>query len=277
MSYRVHGDSRIGRRAVNQDRLAFRVRDDAQFLVVADGMGGHAHGEVAAQVAVDHMVDAFEHRPSSALAQPRDFLEQCFNGAHGAILRVAGLRGLGEVPRTTCVACLVLDGVAHWGHAGDARLYLLREGRILHRSRDHTRVQQLLDKGLIDAAAARQHPDRHRVYNCLGGAVPPQVALSAAIPLRPGDVLALCSDGVWDPAGDGALVRHLGTTAPEQGVPSLMDDAERRAGPRADNLSLIVLRWDGRKIRPPLAPKSHEANPAWAESEIPGIIRPSQN
>lgn len=244
LNYLVHQESRIGRRAINQDRLVFRASDKALLLVAADGMGGHAHGEVAAQVAIDYMADAFEHQARPALADPFLFLTQCFNGAHAAIARVAGLRGLKEVPRTTCVACVVQDGLAHWIHAGDARLYLLRDGRILQRSRDHSRVQLQLAQGLIDADTAKHHPERHRVYSCLGGPVAPQLDFSAKTPLLPGDVLALCTDGVWGPAGDSRLARRLSEAPPEKAVPQLLDDAERKGGAHADNLSLIALRWE---------------------------------
>jgi len=244
MNYLVHQESRVGGRAINQDRLAFRATPEALLLVVADGMGGHAHGEVAAQVVIDYMTDAFEHQARPVLADPFLFLTQCFNGAHAAITRVAGLRKLSEVPRTTCVACVVQDGLAHWVHTGDARLYLLRDGRILNRSRDHTRVQLLLDQGLIDADMAKHHPDRHRVYSCLGGPAAPQIDFSAKTPLLPGDVLALCSDGVWAPAGDSRLAKRLCEAAPQQAVPQLLNDAEQRAGPKADNLTLIALRWE---------------------------------
>lgn len=244
MNYLVHHESRIGQRRINQDRLAFRASPEALLLVVADGMGGHAHGEVAAQVVIDYMTDAFEHKAKPRLPDPFLFLTQCFNGAHAAIARVAGLRNLSEIPRTTCVACVVQDGLAHWIHAGDARLYLLRDGRIQHRSRDHTRVQTLLDQGLIDADGAKRHPDRHRVYSCLGGDTSPQIDFSAKTPLLPGDVLALCTDGVWGPAGDSRLARRLSEAPPAQAVPQLLDDAEQKAGPKADNLSLIALRWE---------------------------------
>lgn len=279
MKYLIHGESRIGQRASNQDRIAWRMTSDAILMVVADGMGGHAHGEVAAQVTVDYISDAFEHQAKPTLADPFLFLAQCFNGAHAAIARVAGLRKLSEIPRTTCVACVIQDGLAHWVHAGDARLYLLRDGRIAQRSRDHTRVQLMLEQGLIDEAGAKTHPDRHRVYSCLGGgdAESPQMDFSAKTPLLPGDVVALCSDGVWGPAGDHRLVRRLTETPPPHSVVQLLDDAEHKAGGRADNLSLIVLRWETPSPYAAQLGSPSDEDIERAIDQIRGIIRPLQN
>lgn len=282
MKYQIHGESRIGKRAVNQDRIAWRATPGAILMVVADGMGGHAHGEVAAQVAVDYLSDAFEHQAKPTLPDPFQFLAQCFNGAHAAITRVAGLRKLSEVPRTTCVACVIQDGLAHWVHAGDARLYLLRGNRIFQRSRDHTRVQLLLEQGLIDEAGAKAHPDRHRVYSCLGGTASekgesPQMDFSAKTPLLPGDVIALCSDGVWGPAGDHRIVRCLTEIRPPQSVIQLLNDAEEKAGERADNLSLIALRWDTPSPYAAQLGSPSDEDIERAIDQIRGIIRPSQN
>lgn len=273
MNYLVWEQSRIGGRAVNQDRLLLRATSQALLLVAADGMGGHAHGEVAAQVAVDRLAGAFEREARPRLADPFGFLARGLNDAHAAILRVAGARELAEVPCTTCVACVIQDGLAHWVHAGDARLYLLRDGAVYRRSRDHTKVQLLLDQGLIDAATARRHPERNRVYSCLGGPGVPQIDFSSRTPLLPGDVLALCTDGVWSPAGDEALARLLGGDEPQRAGPRLMDLAEHNGGGHGDNLSLIALRWDDPSPWSAElgSPSDEEINRAI--DEIRGIIR----
>ena len=102
-------------------------------MVVADGMGGHLHGEVAAQIAVQYITEAFQREAQPQLKDPFLFLSGGLGNAHHAILDYAADRVLPEAPRTTCVACVVQDTVAYWAHAGDSRLYAFRGGRIMAR------------------------------------------------------------------------------------------------------------------------------------------------
>ena len=181
MKFTIYQKSRIGRRKSNQDRLAYCYSRDALLMVVADGMGGHRHGEVAAHLAVHSIAEAFRREATPALAEPARFLSQALMNAHGAIVDHAFDKALEDTPRTTVVACVVQDGLAHWAHAGDSRLYLLRDGRLAARTRDHSRVQLLIDQGLLDDEAAAHHPERNRIYSCLGtaGILPDQ--LTAAL------------------------------------------------------------------------------------------------
>jgi serine/threonine protein phosphatase PrpC len=244
MKFSIFHDSRIGRRAMNQDRLAWAQSDEAVFLVVADGMGGHRHGEVAAQIAVQHLATAFRNAANPALDSPAKFLRRSIGDAHRAINDYTSLRAipLSDSPRTTCVACVVQDGYATWAHVGDSRLYLVRGGRTIFRTLDHSHVQMMIDAGEITAEEALHHPQRNLVSTCLGGDVLPRIDISEAVMLLSGDTLALCSDGVWGPLGD-ALPAGL-TTPLESNVPRLLDTAEANAGPGCDNLSLIALRWE---------------------------------
>jgi serine/threonine protein phosphatase PrpC len=206
-------------------------------------MGGHLHGDLAAHLAAQHITQAFQREARPRLPDPGLFLSRALTGAHHAILDDALDRLLPEAPRTTLVACVVQDGAAYWAHAGDSRLYLLRRGHVLVRTRDHSRTQLLVDQGLLQPDEALTHPGRNRLYSCLGGNHAPQVEHSPRTPLRDGDILALCSDGVWGPAGDDSLVIHLTATPLGRGVPRLLDDAERRAGQNADNLSMVAMCW----------------------------------
>ncbi|HEY6896479.1 MAG TPA: PP2C family serine/threonine-protein phosphatase [Rhodocyclaceae bacterium] len=244
MKFNLHQESRIGGRRENQDRMVSRSTRDAVLLVVADGMGGHAHGEVAAQVCVNHIAELFDNHARPRLPDPFIFLALALERAHSAIGQTALAADLEEVPRTTCVACVIQDGIAHWAHAGDSRLYLLRGDAVFARTLDHSSVRLLVEQGVIDEEAARHHPNRNRVFSCLGGAMPPQVEFSRKTPLLPGDVLALCSDGAWGPLDEAAFVHTLVSAAPPLAVPQLLDAAEAAAGPRGDNLTLIALRWE---------------------------------
>lgn len=167
MKYSIFQDTRAGKRPYNEDRLGCWRRDQSLLLAVADGMGGHAHGEVAAQIAVDHLGQAFDAEARPKLAAPGGFLRSAVGDAHAQILEQARRRKLDETPRTTVVACVVQDGQAWWTHVGDSRLYLIRKGRVAARTRDHTYVQQLVDAGKIREEAAENHPDRNRVMRCL--------------------------------------------------------------------------------------------------------------
>ncbi len=244
MKFTIFQESRVGRRKNNQDRLAYCYSSDALLMVIADGMGGHLHGEVAAQIAVQFITHAFQREARPMLADPSLFLSRALGNAHNAILDYAFDKQLPEAPRTTVVACVVQEGFAHWAHAGDSRLYLLRQGRVAVQTRDHSRVQLMMDQGLLDAEGAARHPGRNRIYSCLGGSHPPQIEFSRRTALRDGDILVLCTDGVWGPLGNEALVSGLAGTNVMDAVPKLMNLAEQMAGPSCDNLSMIAMHWE---------------------------------
>jgi len=245
MQFSIYQESRRGARKSNQDRIAYCYTRDALLMLIADGMGGHLHGELAAEIAVQFITAAFRREAKPRLSDPRFFLRQALSGAHRAIIRQASDSGLPETPRTTCVACLVQDDAACWAHAGDSRLYHIRDGTILAQTKDHSLVQQLIDRGRIRAEAVAAHPQRNRIYNCLGSARPPRVDLTAATPLNAGDTLVLCSDGLWGPLSAKIISSVLLKMGIMQAVPQLLDEAEHRAGRNCDNLSAIAMTWEG--------------------------------
>ena len=179
MKCTIHQETHVGRRAANQDRLGHWRTPESVLLVVADGMGGHAHGEVAAELTLRHIAAGFKRDAQPRLANPDLFLFRAVGRSHGMLLREAQALGLTETPRTTVVACVVQDGRAHWSHVGDSRLYLVRKGEVLVRTRDHTLVQQLIDEGKLREREAGARPERTRLQQCVGGAHTPQVRFSA--------------------------------------------------------------------------------------------------
>ncbi len=243
MRFTIYQESRIGKRQSNQDRIAYCYSRDALLMLVADGMGGHLHGELAAHIAAQTITHAFQREAKPALPDPALFLSRALTGAHHAILDDTFTRSLPEAPRTTIVACVVQAGTAWWAHAGDSRLYLLRRARIEELSRDHSRVQLLIEQGIIHPADAANHPGRNRIYSCLGGTHSPQIDYSPPCKLQDGDVIALCSDGVWGPLDDDAMRVGLSAAPPSQSVPQLLDEAELRGGESADNLSVVAMCW----------------------------------
>ena len=249
MNYTIVQDSRIGGRDINQDRVAWLATDDSVLMVVADGMGGHLQGEVAAQLAIDTISERFRAAAKARLVDPAQFLAAALQQAHESIVRYAADCRIPShtAPRTTCIACVVQDGQVNWAHAGDSRLYLIH-GRAkgdagFMRTRDHSLVQRMVDDGIIESGQAASHPLRNRVFSCLGGDLMPSIEVSRSVPLQDGDVIALCTDGAWAPLGE-KLVRELGRASLTTSVPHLLDAAEQAAGPQADNLTLIAMRWN---------------------------------
>lgn len=244
MRFTIFQESRIGRRAANQDRIAYSYSRDALLLVVADGMGGHLHGEVAAQIAVQYVTEAFQREAAPTIPDPIAFLSRVLNSAHYAIVDYASDRLLKEAPRTTCVACLVQGNVAHWAHAGDSRLYLIRDARLCAMTRDHSRVRTMVEDGLISESEAAVHPARNRIFSCLGGSRMPQIEFSPRTPLHASDVIAMATDGVWGPLTTDQLVSTLSGVSVMESAPRLLDLAEAQAGETCDNLSIIGLNWE---------------------------------
>jgi PPM family protein phosphatase len=244
MQFKIAHDSRVGRRRNNQDRFSWGQSDEALFMVVADGMGGHRLGEVAAHIVVDQFAQIFEREARPRLDDPARFLYRNMLMAHEAINDYASMRAIpvSDAPRTTCVACVIQNGRATWAHVGDSRLYFVRNRSLVTRTLDHSRVQAMLDAGEITAAQAQVHPHRNLVTTCLGGDQPPRIDLSPTRELLPGDTLALCSDGIWGHLTDilpVALSRPI-----DQAVKHIMDQAEQVNGPNGDNLTLLGLRWE---------------------------------
>lgn len=244
MKFTIYQESRPGKRANNEDRLAHCYSRDALLMVVADGMGGHYYGEIAAQIAVQVLIESFQREATPGISDPFLFLQKSMNNAHRAIIDFTDAHNLKDSPRTTCVACIVQHNIAYWAHAGDSRLYLMRGGKVLTHTRDHSRVQILKDQGVINAAQAAVHPERNKVYSCLGGRLTPEIEFSRKTPLEAGDVLALCTDGLWGVLSGETMAVALKSENLMQAVPMLLGQADIRGGPNADNLSILVVRWE---------------------------------
>jgi serine/threonine protein phosphatase PrpC len=243
MRFTIFQESRKGPRAVNQDRVAYTYSRDALLLVVADGMGGHAGGEIAAQIAVRLFVERFQQEAKPLLKSPIAFLHESMVNAHAALGSYSTRFSMLETPRTTCVACVVQAGHAYWAHVGDSRLYLYRQGSLVSQTKDHSKVQYLVDQGVISAGDVADHPDRNKIYSCLGGMVDPLIGLSSRTQLRDGDMIVMCTDGLWGSLAIDEIASWLTATPILKAAPDMLREAERRAGADGDNLSVIVMRW----------------------------------
>jgi serine/threonine protein phosphatase PrpC len=243
MKFSIYQESRQGPRKSNQDRVAYCYTRDALCMAIADGMGGHLHGEVAAQITTQFVAEAFQREAQPRLADPFKFLLDSITSAHHAIVDYANVRSLLETPRTTCVACVVQDGLAYWAHVGDSRLYLVRNGRIEAQTKDHSRVQILVDAGRVREEAVAAHPDRNKIFNCLGQMGPPRVDLSRRTALRHQDTILLATDGVWGPLSSRQICEELIRGEIMRAIPILLDMAEARAGKDGDNASVVAMTW----------------------------------
>jgi serine/threonine protein phosphatase PrpC len=244
MRFTIYQESRVGGRANNEDRTTYCYSRDALLMVVADGMGGHHYGEIAAQIAVQTLADSFQREARPLLADPFRFLQKGMTNAHHAILDYTTRHALRDTPRTTCVACIVQDNVAYWAHAGDSRLFLMRDGKVVAQTKDHSRIRLLVEEGMISEAQAAFHPDRNKIYSCLGSPTPPEIEFSRKTPLSHGDILLLCSDGLWgEMSGDMMAVALKGSNL-LQAVPMILNQAETKGGPHRDNLSAVAVRWE---------------------------------
>ena len=184
MRFTIFQESRKGAREVNQDRIAYTYSRETLLLVIADGMGGHVGGEIAAQIAVRLFIERFQQEAKPILRNPLKFMQDTMFRAHAALGSYANQFSMLETPRTTCVAVVVQGGHAYWSHVGDSRFYLMRQGELIGATKDHSKVQYLVDQGIITPQEVLMHPDRNKIFSCLGGMADPVIDLSRRTPLR---------------------------------------------------------------------------------------------
>jgi len=247
MKFTIHQASRQGPRAYNQDRLAYSYSKNALMIVVADGMGGHRNGEIAAQLAVKTLAVAFECMAQPSLDDPARFLTEHIRQVHAAIDGYTVDHDWFDSPRTTIVAAIIQDNQLYSAHVGDSRLYHFSQGQLVYRSEDHSLVRMLYRKGLLQKKHMATHPERHKIYNCLGGDVEPQIDLGKKRELAEGDTLLLCTDGLWTLVEDDEIGIILHASPVNEALPELLDLAESRADEHGDNMSAIALHWGERQ------------------------------
>jgi serine/threonine protein phosphatase PrpC len=238
--------SLVGDREDNQDRVAIAVRDAAAFMIVLDGMGGHSDGSRAADTALKSLLDSF-HQISLPAFDPLGFLHLALSKAHDDVARLGFGQSMESRPRATTAVCLVQEGAAYWAHIGDSRVYWIRRGQVLERTRDHSHVELLLREGKITEQEVATHPMRNFVECCLGGdPAIPEMTIAGRRVLTPGDVILLCTDGIWANLKDSDIA---GFFRDEGNLRAWLEALGRRAvqasAPFSDNSTAAVLRWLG--------------------------------
>lgn len=238
--------SLIGHREDNQDRVGIAVDEQAALLVAVDGMGGHSNGALAAETALASLTTSFGQL-SHPLFDPLGFLHLALGKAHEDVVALGRELSIDQRPRATCALCLVQEGSAFWAHVGDSRVYQIRNGEVVARTRDHSHVEQLLREGRITESEAHGHPMRNFVECCLGGdPLLTEMTIGRRRVLKKGDLLLACTDGVWANLKDSDVATPWRATArlPET-LAELCKRAVRASAPYSDNASAAVLRWLG--------------------------------
>lgn len=232
----------------NED--TFLVDQDAGLFIVADGMGGHAAGEVASRLATDTIRDLLQEgddpdetrldrNVQDAGDVLRERLRYAMNQASARIRREAQLKPAYAGMGTTVCVLLIEGDQAHVAHVGDSRIYLFRDGQLSRLTRDHTVVQQEIDAGRLTPELARQVAHRNYLTQSVGyhGPVEPDTATRA---LQPGDLFVLCSDGVTDPLEDRRIAEICGTAYPTDLAETLVREALAAGG--EDNITAVTVR-----------------------------------
>ena len=235
-----------GDRPYQQDQVLVMSHPRAQGCVlglVADGMGGRSGGRKASDQVLMTARQLFS-RYKPGRDEPVAVLRQMLEDAH-TVIKLTAISSEQE-PHSTLAAFLMNpEGDCAWLHAGDSRIYHFHNGRLVKRTKDHSYVQVLVDRGEIDEEEANFHPQSNILLGCLGmKSSPPPIDVHFVPRMRPGDVLMACSDGLWHyftPEEMGAL---LADQPPRVAVELLVAEARRRAMGGGDNISLAVLKFE---------------------------------
>ncbi len=215
----------------------------AVLLVVADGLGGHAGGDLAAETVVNCAIRLF-NSAKHPIRNPGIFINEIFLRAQREVLSLANACQPPLQAKSTAVVCIIQDGFAYWGHLGDSRLYVIRNQSILTRTVDHSRVEDLFQQGLITEKEKLNHPDKNLITRCIGSENHrPQPAIAPVFPLQLGDVIMLCSDGLWSPLSDQDIVNGVQKQNLNDAIEDLASDAEETSYPYSDNISVVGFRW----------------------------------
>jgi len=239
MKFSVYQISRQGGRERNEDRMGYAYTRESGLFVLADGMGGHPEGAMAAQLALQTFSAYFQKAASPTVKEVPEFLSSALMAAHHQIIRYAAEKGMLDTPRTTLVAALMERGHVHWVHCGDSRLYIVRKGQLLTRTRDHSYMEQQAHLG-----RATEHINRNILFTCLGSPAKPVFDLSGPLLLEHGDRVLLCSDGLWGTVNDDEIASQLAQGPLDRAIPELVETALQRGGARCDNVTVLAMEWE---------------------------------
>jgi serine/threonine protein phosphatase PrpC len=228
-----------GGREENEDYTGKKMVPSEQryLFVVADGLGGHRGGQVAAKMAVTYLLDSFDRLIPTNLATT---LVAVFQAANQQIVQQGANDYRLQDMKTTCVALLILQGIAYWAHIGDSRFYLMRKGLIVQRTKDHSVAQTLVTLGEIAAEELPKHPQRHELLRVLGIDYPLEPTVQAnGVVLQPGDTMLLCTDGFWEHCTDAEIAQLSSRLR----VAELLAKVKARGSQTPNHFDNFTLQW----------------------------------
>ncbi len=232
----------VGDRQEQQDRVslfAHPTRPGMMMAVLADGMGGHSGGAMAAEQVILKARQNFEiYAPGSET--PEHLLDNIIKEAH-VVIRLTRFTSEKD-PHSTAVVLMLQPGRIDWAHCGDSRLYHFRGDRAVSRSGDHSLVGELMRKGRLDEASSLVHPQRNVLLSCLGAERDPRIDHGQLAPLSVGHSFLLCSDGLWAYFTDDELARIVSGMAARDAARELINGARTRAEGGGDNISLAIVK-----------------------------------
>ncbi|WP_225783465.1 PP2C family serine/threonine-protein phosphatase [Xenophilus sp. Marseille-Q4582] len=235
-----------GDRPYQQDQVQVLTHARAQGCllgVVADGMGGRSGGRKASDQVLMTAQQLFA-RYAPGHEKPAELLERLVEDAH-TVIKLTAVAAEQEPHSTVAAFLLDPDGSGAWAHAGDSRIYHFRKGRLVQRTRDHSYVEVLVERGELSEQEALLHPQANILVGCLGmRSTPPPIDVHRFDSLRPGDALLACSDGLWHYFTPEELGAVIAEQSPRAAAELLVDEARHRAGGGGDNLSLVILKLE---------------------------------
>ena len=232
----------VGDRKEQQDRVALfghPKRPGMLMAVLADGMGGHSGGAMAAEQVLIRARQNFEAY-APAQETPDDLLRSVIDEAH-TVIKLTRFTSEQD-PHSTAVVFTLQQGKAYWAHCGDSRLYHFRGSHTMSRSADHSLVGELQRKGRLDENQALNHPQRNVLLSCLGSDREPRIEYGCEASPVAGDCFLLCSDGLWAYFTDFELASTLQEFPPRAAAERLIAQVRQRAGGSGDNISLAVIK-----------------------------------
>lgn len=240
--------SDVGRqRQVNEDSMVSLIPEDPQVMakkgalfVVADGLGGHTAGDVASEMAVNTVKDAYYADENDEVSAS---LLQAMKRANLAIYQANQSKNpspeKNKMMGTTCVAAVLIADTVYVANVGDSRAYIVREDQVIQLSQDHSMVAEQIRAGLLTPDQAREHPQRNLIYRCFGEKADVEVDLFSEA-VQEGDLLVLCTDGLSNLVSDEELQEIVQRFGPQESVYHLVERANEHGGP--DNITAIVVR-----------------------------------